>query len=158
GTFQAPRQFAIGAFRSPNPVGVEAALPNFRRQVVIADFNRDGLPDVAVANFDSGDVSVLLGRGDGSFRPQLRLDATSAAFDQSAGDCNGDGIADLAAIDSHGSVDSTVAVLLGRGDGTFQPERTFPGLTGASFPFSAITVADLNHDGKSDLVVSGSNQ
>jgi hypothetical protein len=157
GTFQAPRQFAIGAFRSPSPVETAVELPNFRRQVVIADFNRDSIPDVAVTNYDSGDVSVLLGRGDGTFEPQRRFDATSAPWGLAAGDFNGDGIPDLAAIDSHGQVDSTVAILLGRGDGTFQPERTFPALTGASYPFSTVTVADLNHDGKEDLVVSGSN-
>jgi hypothetical protein len=157
GTFQAPREFTIGAFRSPSPVETAVELPNFRRQVVIADFNRDHIPDVAVTNYDSGDVSVLLGRGDGTFDPQRRFDATSAPWGLATGDFNGDGIPDLAAIDSHGQVDSTVAILLGRGDGTFQPERTFAALTGASYPFSTVAVADLDHDGKDDLVVSGSN-
>ena len=132
-------------------------MPNFRRQVVIADFNRDGIPDVAVTNYDSGDVSVLLGRGDGTFEPQRRFDATTAPVGLAVGDFNGDGIPDLAAIDSHGNADSTVAILLGRGDGTFQPEQTFPALTGGGYPLSTVTVADLNHDGKDDLVVSGSN-
>jgi hypothetical protein len=157
GTFQAPRQYAIGAFKSPNPMGGSYGVPNFRRQVVIADFNRDGIPDIAVTNYDSGDVSVLLGRGDGTFEPQRRFDATTSPVSLAVGDFNGDGIPDLAAIDSLGSVDSTVAILLGRGDGTFQPERTFAALTGPGYPTSALTVGDLNHDGKDDLIVSGSN-
>jgi hypothetical protein len=158
GTYQAPRQFAIGAFKSPSPVATNAGLPNFRRQVVIADFNRDGIPDVAVTNFDSGDISVLLGRGDGTFEPQRRFNATTAPVDLTVGDFNGDGIPDLVAIDSQGDVDSTVAILLGRGDGTFLPERTFAALTGSGYPYSTVTVADLNHDGKADLVVTGSNR
>ncbi len=125
--------------------------------MVIADFNHDGIPDVAVTNYDSGDVSVLLGRGDGTFEPQLRFNATTAPVDLAVGDFNGDGIPDLVAIDSQGDADSTVAILLGRGDGTFEPERTFAGLTGPGYPYSTVTVADLNHDGKADLVVTGSN-
>ncbi len=69
GTFQAPRQFAIGAFVSPSRIG-ESRTPNYRRDLVIADFDRDGAADVAVTNYDSSDVSVLLGRGDGTFEPQ----------------------------------------------------------------------------------------
>jgi hypothetical protein len=157
GTFQAPRQYAVGAFKSPNPIGLGYLVPNFRRQVVIADLNRDGIPDIAVTNYDSGDISILLGRGDGTFEPQRRFDATTAPFDVAVGDFNGDGIPDLAVIDAHGNEDSTVAILLGRGDGTFLPEETFPALTGSGYPFSTLTVADLNHDGKEDLVVSGSN-
>ena len=158
GIFQTPRQFAIGAFKSPIGFASVLGLPNFRRQVVIADFNGDHIPDVAVSNFDSGDVSILLGRGDGTFAPQLRFNATAAPFGLAVGDFNGDGIPDLAAIDSpSGLQDSTVAVLLGRGDGTFLPEQTFAGLTGGASPFSTVTVADLNHDGKDDLIVSGSN-
>ena len=157
GTFQAPRQFAVGAFKSPNTVGVPYGLPTFRRQVVIADFNGHGIPDIAVTNYDSGSVSVLLGRGDGTFEPQLQYDATVAPIGLAVGDFNGDHIPDLAAIDAHGNSDSTVAILLGRGDGTFLPEKTFPALTGGSNPLSTLTVADLNHDGKDDLIVSGAN-
>ena len=73
-------KYAIGAYKSPNLVAADAGLPNFRRQVVIADFNGDGVPDLAVTNYDSGDVSILLGWGDGTFQPQRRFDATSHPF------------------------------------------------------------------------------
>jgi hypothetical protein len=157
GTYQAPRQFAIGAFHAPTPVGQEIHLPNFRRRVVLADFNHDGIPDIAVTNFDSGDVSVLLGRGDGTFEPQRRFDATAGPFDLAVGKVNGDGAPDLVAIDTQPSADSTAAVLLGRGDGTFQSQLTFLAGTGPSLPFSTVSLADLNNDGKTDLIVSGSN-
>jgi hypothetical protein len=49
GTFQAPRQFAVGAFGVP-PGDVTRRLPTFRRDVVMADVNRDTVPDVLVSN------------------------------------------------------------------------------------------------------------
>src|SRR5205814_1803716 len=144
----------IGAFKTPNLV--LPFLPTLRRDVTIADLNGDRIPDVAVTNFDSSDISVLLGRGDGTFEPQRRFDATSAPYSLDVGDFNGDRVPDLVAIDSHaGTQNSTVAILPGRGDGTFQPQQTFTALTGGSFPLSTVRVADLNNDGKLDLVVSG---
>ncbi len=53
--------------------------------------NHDGLPDVIVTNYSSADISVLLGRGDGTFQPQRRFDATSAPTALGVGDFNGDG-------------------------------------------------------------------
>src|SRR5262249_15773373 len=99
GTFQPPPDFPLAPFlpRTPSPL---AGLPNFRRDLAVADFNRDGLADVAVANHDSGDVSVLLGRGDGTFEPQRRFDATAAPFALDVGDFNNDGTPDLAVVDS----------------------------------------------------------
>src|SRR5205823_2183142 len=144
--------FAIGSFKVPSEVGTQEFLQNFRRQVILADFNHDGNLDIAVTNYDSGDISVLVGRGDGTFEPQRRFDATTAPFGLAVGDLNDDGVPDLVAIDSHASEDSTVAALLGRGNGTFQPQQTFPGLTGPAFPFSTAYLADLNNDGKTDLV------
>jgi hypothetical protein len=156
GTFRAPRQFAIGSFKVPSVAGTQARLNTFRRQVALADFNHDGILDIAVTNYDSSDVSVLLGRGDGTFEAQRRFNATSAPFGLAVGDLNGDGKPDLVAIDTHAGIDSTVAELLGRGDGTFAPEQTMAAETRAGFPFSSVRVADLNNDGKADLVVSGS--
>jgi hypothetical protein len=156
GTFQAPRQFAVGAFRTPNPA-TNGRFPTFRRDVAIADLNGDLIPDVVVTNYDSGDVSVLLGRGDGTFEPQRRFDATAGPFALAVGDLNGDGIPDLAVVDATSPLVVTVAALLGRGDGTFLPERTFQirFVSADNFPYSAIRIADLNGDGKGDLIISG---
>ena len=156
GTFQAPRQFAVGAFKIPNPA-TNGRFPTFRRDVALVDLNHDGIPDVVVTNFDSGDVSVLLGRGDGTFEPQRRYDATAGPFALTVGDLNGDGTPDLAVVDATSPFVVTVAALLGRGDGTFFPERTFqiPFASADNFPYSAVGIADLNGDGKGDLIVSG---
>jgi hypothetical protein len=155
GTFQAPRAFPVGAFRTPNPLGAELHLPTFRRAVALADLNHDGKLDVVVTNYDSGDVSVLLGRGDGTFEPQRRYDATSAPFDVAVGDLNGDGVPDIVVVSSDQSGTATVAVLLGRGDGTFAPEMTFGVKVPGDIPFNSVRIADFNHDGKADLVLSG---
>jgi FG-GAP-like repeat len=156
GTFQAPRQYTIGIFNA-NPTGSTFHLADFRRQVVLDDLNHDGKLDIVVTNFDSEDVSVLLGNGDGTFQPQRRFDATANPFSVAVGDVNGDGIPDIVAIDSQGGADSTVAVLLGKGDGSFKPETTFPAEIGGGFPFTGLYLKDLNGDGKADLIVVGSN-
>jgi hypothetical protein len=157
GTFQAPRQYAVGSFKVPNPSGGVDTLNDFRRQVVLADLTHNGILDIVVTNFDSGDVSVLLGNGDGTFQPQRRFDATSAPFGAAVGDVNGDGIPDIVAIDSQVSGDSTIAVLLGGGDGTFRPELTFPAGKVGSYPLSTVALADLTGNGKLDLIISGGN-
>src|SRR5262249_60076682 len=67
-------------------------------------------------------------------------------------DLNGDGKLDLVATNGN---DNTVSVLLGNGDGTFQTQRTFTtvGSSTGQSP-NGIAVADVNKDGKPDLVVS----
>ena len=157
GTFQAPRQFAVGSFVSGGPI-TGIGLPNFGRPVVIADLNRDKVPDIVVGNPDSGDISVLLGRGDGTFDPQRRFDAfllNSIAV----GDVNNDGFLDIVATGGRSARTSNqvLAVLLGRGDGTFQHQIS--GLpTGEVLDFGgAIALADVNRDGKLDLIKSSYN-
>ena len=116
GTFQAPRQYAVGSFIAGGPDSL-AGLPNFGRTVVIADLTSNGIPDIIVANHDSGDISVLLGRGDGTFEPQRRFDATSGPFSIAVGDLTGNGIEDIVVQDSIPGPTGHIAVLLGPGMG-----------------------------------------
>ncbi len=138
GTFLPHIEFAAG----PGPVSVARA-----------DFDRDGHLDLVVADantphFGPGKVSVLLGRGDGTFAAPIVLQAGIQAFAVRTGDFNGDGKPDLA-VATNLDVFGSVAILLGNGDGSFQPQVSYP--TGR---FSvALSVADFNGDGASDLAV-----
>lgn len=115
--------------------------------IISADFNNDGVLDVAVANDGSNDVSVLLGHDDGSFGTQIRTAVGDGARSVVSIDFNGDGILDLA-VANYSSND--VSILLGNGDGTFQPDQRIA--TGTA-PRS-IAIADFNGDGMDDLAVS----
>src|SRR5437867_872145 len=86
------------------------------RSVAIGDLNADGKPDLAVANYASDGVSVLLGYGNGSFGPQTEYPVGSWPLSVAMGDLNADGRPDLALPISRGS---TVAVLPGYGGGYF---------------------------------------
>jgi hypothetical protein len=120
--------------------------------VSIGDLNRDGRPDLVTANsskFTGPTVSVLLNRGDGSFRTKVywtRGGSQHEPNDVAIGDLNGDGRPDLAM----GSGTSKVSVLVNRGDGSFQPKLNYR--TGRR-PES-VAVGDLNGDGKQDLATA----
>jgi hypothetical protein len=122
--------------------------------VAVGDFNGDGKPDLVTANSPYGsDVSVLLGNGDGTFQPARNFPAAPgpevALFPSVAvGDFNGDGKLDVVETTYSG-----VSMLLGNGDGTFQPAQNFSAPLGQSV--LSLAVGDLNGDGKLDLVVTG---
>src|SRR6267143_4091049 len=97
----------------PNPIFKVGMHPS---QVMIGEFNGDASLDAAVVNRVSNDVSILLGTGDGRFRPEIRFPAGEAPASIAVGDLDADGIEDLVLANS-GSDD--VSILLGRGDGTF---------------------------------------
>jgi uncharacterized protein (TIGR03437 family) len=119
--------------------------------LVLADFNGDGKPDVAVA---AGDLWILLSSGGGSFRTPVRIpipasnNSAASADSLAAGDFNGDGKQDLVVGTAYGN---GVYVLLGNGDGTFQAPVLYP--TGGNV--SSIAVADFNGDGKLDIAACG---
>jgi len=116
--------------------------------VVTADFDDDGLLDLAApASYDAAGVSILRGRGDGTFGAPAILGAGSDATAAAVADFNGDGRPDLAVA---WSAAQSVTVELGRGDGTF--ERRVAIAAGA-LPQS-IAAGDLDGDGRPDLVVA----
>ncbi len=110
--------------------------------IAIADFNRDGKADMAIAvNF--GGVSVLFGHGNGTFSKHHDYPTEDGPSNVAAADFNHDGKIDLAV---------TNAGLLGNGDGTFQPQQIYS--TGEA---GSVAVADFNADHKLDIVVTDSN-
>jgi hypothetical protein len=125
-------------------------------KMVTADFNNDGVPDVAViGGFGTGpfnSLSVLLGKRDGGFEPKSVITLNGSVVDLVAADINQDGHIDLLGADfgKPGSNPGGVTVLLGNGDGSFQPPET---VTAGTNHF-AIAVSDFNEDGKPDVVVS----
>jgi hypothetical protein len=136
-----------GTFAAP----VMAVVPGSNvsiDQILIADFNGDGIPDLAVIDGDSSTVDILLGSGDGTFAPEATTPPISGfPLNFAAGDFNGDGKTDLAVAETNG----TVAILLGNGDGTFAALGSVNSASGGS-P-APIAVADFNGDGKLDIAV-----
>jgi len=138
GTFQQQKTFAAGS--APYSVAV-ANLGN-------------GEPDLVVANNGGNSVSVLLGNGNGTFQNQTTFATGSHPHAVAVVDVNGDGKPDLVVANAGspppGVVGKSVSVLLGNGNGTFQNQTTF----GTGYAPYSVAVADLNGDGKPDLVVA----
>jgi hypothetical protein len=127
--FRGPVTYKVGA----NP-----------RAMVVRDLNGDGSRDLIVANHDSDDVSILLGKGDGSFEPARTFPAGKGPTSLAIGDFNRDGKLDLAV------GGDTMQILLGRGKGEFSPPVSYP----ARGPVSFVAVADLRGNGLEDLLAT----
>src|SRR5262249_5160089 len=125
----------------------------------VGDFNGDGKTDLAVGyGQPSGFISVLLGKGDGTFKTAVNYTAANPLFIV-VDDFNRDGRTDLAVANGGtrpGYPDSTqggISVLLGKGDGTFQDAVNYDGENGAR----SMAVGDFNRDGNLDLAVDHPN-
>ena len=119
--------------------------------IVTADFNGDGINDVAVVDTVNKQVLVMLGQpsNPGQFSAPVAYPVGNSPVAIAVGDFNGDGLPDLAVTNS---ADGTVTVLLNNftNPGTFTPSSPY---TVGSQP-AGIAAADLNGDGILDLVVA----
>jgi len=138
GTFQPHVDYPTG----PNP-----------RSLAVGDLNGDGKLDLAVAADSSGQASILLGNGDGTFQPHVDYAAVTAPVWISLGDFNGDGTLDLT-LSSFAGLGIGAVILLGNGDGTFQPPLRYVTSGGR---VESGTVTDFDGNGRLDLAVANSD-
>jgi hypothetical protein len=118
----------------------------------VADINGDGKLDIVVAGTSyNGDLSVLVGNGDGTFQPAVNTPGGLPLHLRLA-DFNGDGKLDAVTVGFNGDQNDAapVAVQLGNGDGTFQPPVFY---NAGYFPVD-VAAGDFNGDGAIDLAVS----
>jgi hypothetical protein len=125
-------------------VGFGAQFP------VAGDFNMDGWTDLAVSSFANDNVSILLNNHDGTFQAAVPYAVASAPVGVTVGNFNGDGKPDLAVANYHRQTDGSISILLGNGDGTFQPAVDYA--VGGDISAIFVEEDDFNRDGRTDLV------
>jgi hypothetical protein len=131
------------------------AVGEIPRNVAVGDLNGDGKADFAVgsgyANGHAG-VSIYVGDGNGNFT--LRESHDSGSVGVAIGDFNGDGKADLVTTMTTSTTNTNaISVLLGQGTGSFGEATNY----GAGAEAKYVLTADLNGDGKSDIVTGNAS-
>jgi hypothetical protein len=143
GTFQAAANYTVD---------------NDPASVAVGDFTGHGQRDLAVVGptvTGTGAVSILLGNGDGTFRAAGNYAAGNYPTAMAVGDFTGHGPRDLAVANINYSLGNgpvgSVSILLGNGDGTFQPAASYPVVSSPN----SVAVGDFTGDGHLDIAVGG---
>jgi hypothetical protein len=118
-------------------------------QVIATQFTNSGNLDLAVADYLNGQVSILLGNGNGTFQKPLRFSAPSPVA-LAAGDFNGDHVEDLAIVEYGGTGNSALAIFLGDGNRKFHKSASYV----SGIETTSVAAADFNGDGHLDLAVA----
>jgi hypothetical protein len=139
-----------GTFQSPSLVTAGSKLTG----IAVGDFSGHGHLDIAVSNAGDGTspstVSLLQGNGDGTFTLGTPVTVGVSPVALAAGDLKADGKLDLIVANSGNGKPGTVSILMGNGDGTFQPAVTLA----LPFPVVTLTLGDFNGDGFPDIAVA----
>lgn len=133
-----------------------SAVASLPLATATGDFNGDGIVDAAVTSSGTNTVSILLGTGDGNFKPAVNYAVGADPVAIIAGDFNHDGHLDLAVLNSNpntGGAGGSISILSGQGDGTFVASATY----GVGFIPTALAAGDFDGDGNLDLAVVISN-
>lgn len=130
----------------------------FQFAVVIGDFDEDGKPDLATANGNTDNVTLVRGNGDGTFGPatQFGLAGGDSPTQLIAADLNTDGHLDLVTVNNHlvganSGLNGTLSVLLGDGNGSF---ATSAPVASGILLANRLALADVDEDGNVDAVVT----
>ncbi|CAF3308762.1 unnamed protein product [Rotaria sp. Silwood2] len=137
-----------------NPLTIAGAISPV--SVTTADVNGDSKADIIVTYKGSNNVGVFLNSGTGTFTAQanpLTIAGAASPVSVTTADVNGDGKADIIVAYSSSN---NVGVFLNSGTGTFTAQANPLTIAGATSPVS-VTTADVNGDGKADLIVAYSS-
>jgi hypothetical protein len=133
---------------------VTFTLDYFPTSVLVADFNGDGVLDLAFSDLNG--VEIALGNGDGTFKETAAspIPVPNELYSLTVGDFNHDGKVDIAGIDQY---NDQIVLLIGAGDGTFTVIATTPAVSQIFLGPFAMVAADFNSDGVPDLAMLTKN-
>jgi hypothetical protein len=140
--------FSLVSALAQSPTFSRTDYPTVGNNHIVADFNGDGILDLAGTS--AGFAAVMLGNGNGTFQSRVDYPAGGFTQDLASGDFNGDGKADLIVTINDPQIG--LALLTGNGDGTFRPPVNFPNTSHLDSP--AVIATDLDNDGRLDVVVA----